>query len=237
MLVDLCRGFVWLLIAGALGLFLAGWLKQAFLALLCRFLGPAVALGVYAMLTLPGFFLHEGAHILVALALGVPVRGFTLIPRPDPEGLSAAVEVSPRGPIRMAAVALAPLLAGMAALALLTTIFPYDPGSSYPWMRLAAWPTSWRGSRAEFWFHLYLIWAISSHMAPSRGDMVYVLRGAIALPFLVLVGWGLARLFPNFLDPWNAICTRLGDGFALAAAGNAVCLLPVGLLLWATRGR
>lgn len=235
----LCGGLGWLLVAGTLGLFLAGRLKRSLLTLLARAFGPQFGLGLYAMLTLPGFFVHEAAHLLAALALGVPVRQVAFIPRPDPEGLSlaASVEVIPRGPLRMAAVALAPLLAGTAALALVTAAFPYDPGSACPWTRLAGWAGSWKRSR-EFWLLAYAIWTISSHMAPSWSDLRHLWKGAlIGMPLLILAGWGLTRLLPGLAAIWYRACTRLGDGFALTAAWSALCLLPTGALLWATRGR
>lgn len=235
----LCGGFGWFLLSGTLGVFLAGRLKHSLLSLLTRAFGPRFGLGLYALLTLPGFFLHEAAHLLAALALGVPVRHVTFIPRPDPEGLSlaASVEVIPRGPLRMAAVALAPFLMGTAVLASLTVVFPYAPDGVCPWTRLARWAGSWKGDR-EFWPLAYAIWAISSHMAPSWSDLRHFWKGAlIGIPLLILVGWSLMRLSPGFAPIWYQVCTRLGDGFALAAVWSAACLLPTGVLLWATRGR
>ncbi len=79
--LSFLAGLAWLFVAGAACLLSAAWLKKNALDLLARAFGVPLSPPLYAMLTLPGFFLHEGAHALSALVMRVPIRGVTFIPR------------------------------------------------------------------------------------------------------------------------------------------------------------
>jgi len=228
-------GLGWLFLAGALCLFLAYWLKRAALQLLARAFGVSgFTLALYAMLTLPGVILHEGAHALSALLLRVPVRGAALIPRRSPDDLSleAFVQVSPRDPLRMALVALAPLLAGTVVLGLLTRTLGVAGQEVRPWARLAEWATSIDWHRAVLWATIYLIWTISSHMAPSRVDLCYVQNGAVVLlAILLALGLLLTRFGASAVERVGGALGRLGDGLAVGAILNGIILLPLALLV------
>jgi len=234
-------GLGWLLLAGALCLFVAYWLKRTVLALLARAFGVSgLTLGLYAMLTLPGFFLHEGAHALSAVLLRVPVRGFAFIPRraSDDLSLEAFVQVVPRDPVRMALVALAPLLAGSLVLGLLSRTLAPAGLESRPWVRLAEWATGLDWHRAAPWAAIYLIWTVSSHMSPSRPDLRYVPGGAaVLLGALLLTGLLLSRFAGSAAGQVGAALSRLGDGLAVGAVLNGTFLLPLGLLARLLRRR
>ncbi len=226
-------GLAWLFLAGTLCLFLGYWAKRSALDILAHGFGTRFALALYAMLTLPGFFLHEGAHALAAIVLRVPLRGVTFIPRHSPENLAvgASVQVEARDPLRMALIALAPLLAGSAALGLLSGTLGVTGSDLRPWVRLPQWAAGleWRG--ATFWLVVYLIWSIGGHMAPSRGDMGFVQRGALVLlALLALAGVLLSLLGPSAVDPVGSVLARLGDGLAIGAALNGIFLVPLILL-------
>jgi ABC-type amino acid transport system permease subunit len=237
---SLWSGPVWLVIAGAVGLFLASRLKTVLLSLFAHTFGAPAGTWFYIALTLPGFFLHEAAHWLAAVLLRVPVRRARLIPRPAADGGSfvAFVELERRDPLRMALVALAPFLLGLLALALVTALFPYDVVAAYPWARLGGDTVSWGGEPGKFWLLGYSLWAISSHMAPSGGDLKHAWKGVlIVAPVLIVVGWLFARVSPDLPQRWQLACTRLGDGFALASAWNALWLLFAGALYRVLKGR
>jgi len=223
-------GLAWLFITGALCLLSAYGLKHVALRLLSRAFGTGFALGLYAMLTLPGFFLHEGSHALAALLLRVPIRGITFIPHHSPLNLSveAGVQVASTDRLRMALIALAPLLTGTIVLGLLSGALGTAGPDPLPWVRLRDRLISLEWGGAGFWIMLYLMWALGTHMAPSRGDMVYVQGGAVALLVLLLaLGLLLSLLGGTITDQVGAFLGRLGDGLFIGTALNGVILLPL----------
>jgi hypothetical protein len=226
-------GLAWLFVASAVCLVSSGWLKRGALELIARAVGVRTAPALYAMLTLPGFFLHEGAHALTALILRVPIRGVTFIPRraAGDLGVGAGVRVARSGVLRMALIALAPLFAGIVVLGLLTGALGAAGSDPRPWVRIPDWlaAADWRSSNV--WIAIYMIWSISSHMAPSATDMRYVGSGAIAiLGVLVVVGAVLFLLGTSLLDGLGTLLGRLGDGLAVGAGLNVLMWIPVVLL-------
>jgi hypothetical protein len=224
---------IWLFLAGGVCLFLAWQLKRRALTLLTRaFGGGAFGPALYALLTLPGFFVHEGAHFLAAVLLRVPVRGAAFIPRRTPDDLAvgAFVQVERRDPLRMAIIAAAPLVAGTVALGLLAGTLGTNGSDPRPWIRLGEWFSSldWQGSRT--WAQIYLIWSIGSHMAPSHADLRHLRSGALALlAILVLVGFLLPHLGESLPTRVGTALSHLGDGLALGAALAGIFLLPISL--------
>ncbi len=233
-------GLFWLFLAGAICLLSAYRLKTTFITLLSRAFGPRVGLALYAFVTLPGFFLHEGAHALAAFLLRVPILDATLIPRPSMDGMAvgAAVQVARRDPLRMALVALAPLVAGTVALGLLTGLLGNTGTGPWPWLRLQDWVVLLNMRGADFWAGVYVIWSISSHMGPSSADMRYVWSGgAILLVLLAAAGLLLSRAAPAAPDAIGNTIGRVGDGLAAGALLNIAILLPVEGIAFLTRRR
>lgn len=223
-------GLVWLSLAGAGCLFSAQRLKRCAMDLLTRAFGESFSPAFYAMLTLPGFFLHEGAHALTALLLGVPIRGATFIPRRAGAdlGVGAAVQVARRDTLRMAMIALAPLLVGTVALGLLSGVLTAGGADARPWVRLPAWLAGQDWRSGPLWVRVYLLWSIGSHMAPSATDMRYVRGGALALLALLAAAGLLLALVGEALRPRLALLLgRIGDSLAVAALLNLAMLVPV----------
>jgi hypothetical protein len=109
-----------------LGVLAALWLLSFVLAqhiqgLILLLGGSArVAVAVYDLLVLPGVVLHELSHMLLALVLGVRVlrvRLFQFRRLDDPR--QGEVVVANTDPLRMSMIGAAPLLGGIAVLALL----------------------------------------------------------------------------------------------------------------------
>ena len=240
MLGDFLLGLAWLFFAGALGLFLAGRLKQTLLELLARAFGARFSPALYAMLTLPGFFLHEAAHALAALLLRVPIRSVTFIPRRSVDDLAvgSSVQVARRDPLRMALIALAPLLVGTLVLGLLTGLLGSNSTSPHPWTRLPEWAASLNYGSVDFWLAAYLIWALGGTLAPSRADMEHVRRGALGLLLLLAATGGILYLVGEQAIAWlGTLLGRLGDGLAAAAVLNGIVLLPLAVLQMALSRR
>ena len=80
-------GLLWLLAAAVLLVVLQRSLHreiQAFLLILTRRTGLTEA--IFALIFLPGVFLHELSHFLMAKVLGVQTGKFSLIPQAQPNG-------------------------------------------------------------------------------------------------------------------------------------------------------
>ena len=186
---SLLANLFWLLCTGSLAMFLAWRQKCTTQQLVGRLFGPSgFSLALYVMLTLPGVFLHEAAHAISALVLRVPIRDVNFIPRRSPDDLSltAFVHVEKRDSLRMAVIALAPLLVGTVVLGLLTGTLDITAPGLPPWTRLTGWLRTMDAHGAGFWGTLYLVWSISSHMTPSRVDLRY-LGGCLPLLGLLLL--------------------------------------------------
>lgn len=228
--VHLLAALGWFFPTAALCLVLAKRLKRILVGLLVQAFGePGVGLALYAVLTLPGFFLHEGAHALTALLLGVPLRRVVWIPRrsPDDQAVGAFTLVEPRDRLRMALIALAPLAAGALALGLLTGLMGMNSPDPYPWVRLREWIEGVDRRAPGFWASVYLIWTIGSHMAPSDSDLRIIQRGALGLLIaLLLLGWILS-LVGNGSSTLQAVLHRLGDSLAIGAGLNGLILLAL----------
>ena len=238
--LSFMAGLAWLFIAGAACLLSAGRLKKTALEILARVLGASLSPALYAMLTLPGFFLHEGAHALTALVLRVPIQGVSFIPRraAGDLGVGASVQVARRDALRMALIALAPVLAGTVALGLLSGVFGTAAPDPRPWVRLPTWLAGLDWRSGQLWVGAYLIWSIGSHMAPSPTDMRYVWAGALAFfAVLVLAGLLLTLAGTALLDALGTVLGRLGDGLAVGAVLNAVFLIPAALIALLLRRR
>ncbi len=72
---------------------------------------------IFALIFLPGTFIHETAHFLSALFLLVPVGNIELMPRKDGDNLKlGSVPIGKTDPFRRLIVGLAPLLFGLAII-------------------------------------------------------------------------------------------------------------------------
>ncbi|HEY5140950.1 MAG TPA: hypothetical protein VIJ25_16780, partial [Methylococcales bacterium] len=108
-------GLLWLTVASLLLIFLQRSLHreiQAFILILSR--RPNFTQVAFALIFLPGVFLHELSHFLTAKILGVQTGKFSLIPQAQPNGKLRLgyVETASGGFIRDALIGAAPLVTG-----------------------------------------------------------------------------------------------------------------------------
>lgn len=206
---------------------------QAVFLLLTRH--PTVTQVLFAIFFLPGVFLHEFSHWLVATLLGVPTRRFSLLPQVQPDGRLRLgyVEAAPGGPLRDALIGAAPLLSGSLFVAFAASrhlgLLPLWDAlragqGEQAWQVLSALP-----KLPDFWLWLYLTFAVSSTMLPSASDrhawLPVGLSAAALLGLAILAGageWMLLHLAPLF----NRFLRALALVFGLSAALHALLLLP-----------
>ena len=219
---------IWWLLASLLPfLVVQRWLQreiQTLFLILSR--RPVVAVGLFSLLFLPGVFLHEASHYLMATVLGVRTGRFSLLPRPLPGGRlqMGFVETSPSDILRDALIGSAPLFSGAAVIAYLSySRLGLLPAAGY----LAQ--MDWRGlfqalaglpGQQDFWLWFYLAFAVSSTMLPSPSD-----RRAW-LPLLLAAGalTGIAALAGAGAWMLETIAPWVDKGMQAMAVLTGVCL-------------
>ncbi len=149
--------------------------------------------GDFCLDFLPGVFLHELSHFLMAKLLGVQTGKFSLIPQAQPNGKLRLgyVETASGGFIRDALIGAAPLVTGSLFVAYVA-IYQLHLLPLWDFIRLAEWDGFWSGLMAvpkapDFWLWFYLTFTISSTMMPSASDR----HAWLPLGLLAVRCWGL----------------------------------------------
>lgn len=211
---------------------------QAIFLLLTR--RAEISYMIFSLLFLPGVFLHELSHFLMARLLGVRTGRFSLIPKPMDNGRLqlGAVETASSDLIRDALIGAAPLLSG-GAFVIFAGIFKLELQSL--WTRLAAGGVTelLKGrlsdvSKApDFWLWFYLTFVVSSTMLPSASDrrawrpLIFI--GILLLAIVILSGLG--TWFLNHLAPYlNQALRTAALVFGISGAIHVVLILPVWLI-------
>ncbi len=205
---------------------------------------PEWAIILYALALFPGVLLHEVSHWLMATLLGVRTGGVSLIPRHLPDGsLQLGYVEYYKGPkvgaIRESLIGAAPLLAGTAAI-LLIGHRVFSVTSLADAIRSGD-ITTVTGAMAQLlsipnvlvW--LYLLFAISNAMLPSKSDRhawpaFLLIMGGVTL-VVAVVGQG-AFLLENLSRPIAVLFGYLGTAFSIAIAVDILCMVMIALLEW-----
>jgi hypothetical protein len=151
----------------------------------------------YFLLMLPGIFLHELSHYVIARLLGLKTGKFALGPRRQGSMVElGSVTIGSGGAFLDSLVGLAPFLTGTAML-LVVGYQVFDVGGLG-----AAWQNDgWAGVlRAvngiwlvpDFWLWAYLAFVVSNSMIPSPSDrrpwLTVAIYGGMALALAYLLG-------------------------------------------------
>jgi hypothetical protein len=210
---------------------------QAIFLILTR--NSQLTIGCFSIIFLPGVFLHEFSHFLVAKLLNVRTGRFSIIPRSLPDGrlLMGYVETAPTDIIRDSLIGLAPLVtgslfiayAGMSRLGLSTLLNVLVNGQfELFWRGLALLPQV-----DDFLLWFYLAFTVSSTMMPSASDRHSWLplglwtAGLLALGIFTGAGaWMLTNVAPLLNDFLGTVATLFGMSIVL----HFVLLLPAMLI-------
>jgi len=167
--------------------------------------------GWYVFLLWPGVFVHEVSHLIGALITLTPVRKFSVVP--DYAGSLSRVlgfvqHDQPKNPVAVMLVAAFPFVGGIVALWLLTVLLA---PALLPSVSVGSWHFrvgSFFALVANFfndtltlltlpdwrtWLFLYLSFAVSAHLTPSRHDLTNVVKAVFSIALIVLVVYGIAR--------------------------------------------
>ena len=209
---------------------------QAVVLILTR--DARLTMGIFSMIFLPGVFLHELSHFLMAKILRVPTGRFSILPQPLPDGRLQLgyVETARADIVRDSLIGAAPLIVGTLFVAYVS-VYKLEMRVLWDVLRNGQFNLFWMGINAlphvqDFYFWFYLTFAVSSTMMPSQSDrhawLELVISVGVLFSIALLVGagpWMLSNIAPlvsNFLSSVAVI-------FGLSAIVHAVLVLPTAL--------
>ncbi|HHH42472.1 MAG TPA: hypothetical protein ENK56_10780 [Chloroflexi bacterium] len=205
---------------------------------------PDIALYLYALLLFPGVLLHELSHWLMARALGVRTRGFSLRPAATSQGAVQLgfVVIQRTDVVRSSLIGLAPLLSGIGVVLLIgQQVFAVERIAGA--LVAGDLGRALEGAVAAFqvpdaWLWLYLVFAVSNAMLPSASDrsdwgaLALLLLSGGALFFLFQDGerGGLYRLLQGWIPSLEAGLALLTMAFGTTLAVDLLFAFIIGLL-------
>ena len=227
------ESLIWLVAVTLLMLLLKRWVHRHVQGVGLLLTGdPDFTFVLYSLLLLPGTFLHETAHYLMAVLLGVRVRKFSLMPARQPRGLLRLgfVEIERTDNWREALIGVAPLLLGSVAVLFVAS---FGLSAQTPQRTLTAQLSALLNNLPNalnadyFWLLLYLIFAISNGMLPSESDRqawkpVVIWLGIVSV--LVYLS-GVVQRVPDQIDQGVALLVSwLVRAFVLACVVDIFCI-------------
>ncbi|MBV6401128.1 MAG: hypothetical protein CNIPEHKO_01425 [Anaerolineales bacterium] len=196
-------------------------------------------IGLFQLIFLPGVFLHESSHYLMAKVLRVPTGRFSVLPRPLPNGRlqMGYVEIARSDIARDSLIGAAPLIVGTLFTAYVA-VYALDMRVLWDTLRNGQMSMFWMGINAlptvnNFYLWAYLAFVVSSMMMPSQSDrhawLELVISVSILFVVALLVGagpWMLTNVAPAVSDFLSSVAVIFG----LSAAVHGILALPVMLL-------
>jgi hypothetical protein len=193
-------------------------------------------MGIFSMLFLPGVFLHELSHFLVAKILGVRTGRFSIFPQSLPDGRLQLgyVETVKSDVLRDSLIGAAPLIIGTLFVAIVA-VYRLEMRILWDLLRNGQLDLFWVGVRAlpqvqDFYLWFYLVFAVSSTMMPSQSDRHAWLELGITISILLALGL-LAGIGPWMLvhlaAPLNRFLSSVAVLFGLSIGVHAVLILPI----------
>jgi hypothetical protein len=198
-----------------------------------------IAMGIFSIIFLPGVFLHELSHFVMAKTLRVPTGRFSIMPQSLPDGRLQLgyVETGKADIVRDSLIGAAPLIVGTVFVAFVA-VERFEMRVLWDVFRNGQLNLFWLGMRTlpnvrDFYLWLYLVFAVSSTMMPSESDRHAWLELAVSIGVLfaitLLLGagpWMLTTVAPhvsNFLGFVAVI-------FGLSSFVHFLLILPTALI-------
>jgi hypothetical protein len=198
-----------------------------------------VTMGIFAMLFLPGVFLHELSHFVMAKILGVRTGKFSIFPKSLPDGRLQLgyVETARSDVVRDSLIGAAPLIVGTLFVAFVAVVH-LQMRVLWDVFRNGQFDLFWLGVRAlpqtpDFYLWFYLAFTVSSTMMPSESDRHAWLELVISITVLfgitLLVGagpWILSNVAPRL----SIFLSSVAVIFGLSAFVHILLILPTVLI-------
>jgi len=233
-------GLLWLALILVLLVFLQRWLHreiQAVFLILTR--RQDITAIIFSLIFIPGIFLHELSHFLIAQLLRVRTGRFSIFPRPMADGTLRLgyVEIASGGIIRDSLIGAAPLITGCLFVAY-AAINRLELPILWDLLRNGQFELFWVGifylpTIHDFWLWFYLTFVVSSTMMPSASDRHAWLPLGLVIGLLfgltILAGAG-PWMLENLAAPVNSFLKGLAAIFGLSVAVHLVSAMPFALL-------
>jgi hypothetical protein len=198
-----------------------------------------LTMGIFSIIFLPGVFLHELSHFVVAKLLGVRTGKFSIFPQSLPDGRLQLgyVETARSDVVRDSLIGAAPLIVGTLFVAYVA-IYHLQMRVLWDVFRNGQLDLFWLGVRAlprvpDFYLWFYLAFAVSSTMMPSESDRHAWLELVISIGVLfgitLLVGagpWMLSNVAPRV----SSFLSSVAVIFGLSAFLHILLILPMALI-------
>jgi len=198
-----------------------------------------LTMGIFSMLFLPGVFLHELSHFVMAKLLGVRTGKFSVFPQSLPDGRLQLgyVETARSDIVRDSLIGAAPLIVGTLFVAYVA-IYHLQMRVLWDVFRNGQFNLFWIGVRAlpqvqDFYLWFYLAFAVSSTMMPSESDRHAWLELVISIGVLVMIAllvgagpWMLINVAPRLINFLSSVAVIFGlSGFV-----HILLILPTALI-------
>ena len=210
---------------------------QAVLLILTR--DARLTIGIFQIIFLPGVFLHEASHFLMAKILRVRTGRFSVIPRALPDGRLQLgfVETAKADIVRDSLIGAAPLIFGTLFVAFVA-VNRLEMDVLWNTIQNGQFNLFWMGvgilpRTKDFWLWFYLVFTVSSTMMPSESDrhawLELVISVGVLFSITLLIGAGpwmlnnIAPLLSNFLSSVAVI-------FGLSSLVHVILVLPTALM-------
>jgi hypothetical protein len=198
-----------------------------------------ITMGIFSIIFLPGVFLHESSHFIMAKILRVPTGRFSLLPHSLPNGRLQLgyVETARSDIVRDSLIGAAPLIAGTLFIAYVA-IYHFEMRVLWDVLRNGQFNLFWMGLRAlpnvgDFFLWFYLVFVVSSTMMPSESDrhawLTLLLYIGILFAIILLFGagsWVLSNLAPSVSNFFGFVAAIFG----LSNFVHILLILPIALL-------
>lgn len=198
-----------------------------------------LTMGIFQFIFLPGVFIHEASHYVMAKILRVPTGRFSILPKPLPDGRLQLgyVETAHADIVRDSLIGAAPLIIGTLFVAYIS-IYQLEMRVLWDVLRDGKFNLFWMGLRTlpnvpDFYVWFYLTFAVSSTMMPSESDrhawLELVISVGVLFSITLLIGAGpwmldnVAPVISNFLSSVAVI-------FGLSSAVHILLVLPTALM-------
>lgn len=198
-----------------------------------------LTMGLFSMIFLPGVFLHELSHFLMAKILFIRTGKFSIFPQSLPDGRLQLgyVETAKSDVVRDSLVGAAPLIVGTLFVAYVA-VDHLQLRVLWEVFRNGQLDLFWIGVRAlpnanDFYLWFYLAFAVSSTMMPSQSDrhawLELIISIGVLLAIVLLIGAG-PWMFSHIAPPVSNFLSSVAVIFGLSAFVHAVLVLPTALV-------